>query len=259
MAADENVFAEVKSEGNVLDIDKAFGRLEAKEDKTASESQPEKKETVEPSQGDTKTPEAQVPFHKHPRWQKTQETLKQYEARIADFEKKLAEKDSQTVEPPEWWKKQYGDTPESKQRYQQVTSKDGELDWIKQSILKEIDQRTQANQSQTKEAEEYVETQLQELTDEGQKFDRNTLLKFMVDFQEEFGPGSLLDAEGNYDFRKGLSLMQRLNPEQQDESGETKKALAAQASRSKSPTQQAAKIPVVSRRDLRRGWRDAGI
>ena len=160
---------------------------------------------------------------------------------------------------PDWWKNQYGNTPESKARFEKVVQDGGELQWLKQQLKDELKAETTAEANVSKAGEEYVETQLSEMTAEGLKFERNSLLKFMVDFQEEFGPGSLLDTEGNYDFRKSLALMERLQPADADESTETKKQLAGQAGRSKSPAQSASKIPVVSRRNLRRGWRDAGI
>ena len=252
--ADE-LFAEVKSEGNALDIDKAFERLETKGE-APSESRSEKTEAV--AEGDSTPAEAPKESKK---WAEMRREIKEAKeaAAAAKAEAEALKQSQQPVTLPKWWVDAHGDTEESKQRYQAVTQKDGELDWLKQNILGELDQRTQAEQQQNQDAEQYVDTQLQELTDEGLKFERNSLLKFMVDFQEEFGAGSLLDAEGNYDFRKGLTLMQKLNPEEPDESTEVKKGLASQAGRSKSPSQSASKIPVVSRRDLRRGWRDAGI
>lgn len=254
--AEENVFAEVKGEGATLDIDKAFERLETKGEES-SESQPEKEKASSSRQDENNTDsEEKTPFHKHPRWIKTQQELKEMRDKVSKFE---SERTKSTPELPSWWVKQYGDTQESKDRYGLVTQKDGELDWIKNSILSEIDNRTQAEQTQSKEGEEYVDTQLQELSDEGAKFDRNSLLKFMVDFQDEFGAGSLLDNEGNYDFRKSLKLMERLQEEQEDETTDTKKSLAGHASHSKTSTPSPSKVPVVSRRDLKRGWRGMGI
>lgn len=257
----EELFAEVKNEGDTLDIDKAFERLSTKEEKTAPESQPEKKETDEPASRGDNTLNEITPFHKHPRWIKTQETLKQYETRIAEFEKKLEEAQKGAAsELPKWWVDANGDDEESRARYQAITKKDGELDWLKQNILGELDQRTQAEKTQEVQATEYVDSQLAEMTDEGLKFDRNTLLKFMVDFQKEFGEGSLLDKDGNYDFRKALALQEKMEPKEPDKTTETKKQLAGNAGRSKVSSGSSSKIPVVSTRALRKGgWREAGI
>lgn len=250
--ADE-LFADVKSEGATLDIDKSLERVDTKGEQS-SESQSETNTASASRKADESTSsEEKTPFHKHPRWIKTQQELKEMREKVAQFE---SSKPS-TPELPAWWKNQYGDTKESLERYQAVTQKDGELDWIKQSVLSEIDNRTKTDTTQMSEANEYVDTQISEMTDEGLKFDRNSLLKFMVDFQKEFGAGSLLDQEGNYDFRKALSMKNRMQPEEVEDAS-TKKQLASQASKSKASSGTSSQIPVVSAKALRKGgWRDA--
>lgn len=253
---DENVFADVQSEGATLDIDKAFERLSTKEDKTASESQPENKETDKPSQEGENTPaDKPEPFHKHPRWMKMQSDFKAQSDEIARLKSERAA--GQPVTVPDWWKKQYGDTDESKARYASVVQKDGELDWIKQQVKEDLKAETQAETQSVQAGEEYVDTQIQEMTDEGMKFERNSLLKFMVDFQEEFGAGALLDKDGNYDFRKSLSLMERMQPKEEDTSSAVRKQVASVGGRGKAASPQQSNIPVLTRNSLRRGnWRD---
>ncbi len=249
----DEVFADVPSEGAKLEIDQALDRLSAKDEQTASASQPGKKETATPSkEGANIPPEEKTPFHKHPRWIQTQKELKELREETARL--KAQGTQTQPTEPPDWWKKQYGDTDESKQRYQQVVQKDGELDWIKNQVLETINSQQAAEQTQITDGETYVNTQLAEMSDEGLKFEKNALLKFMVDFQEEFGAGSLLDTEGNYDFRKALNLMSKVNPTVTEPN--VRKQLPT--ARGKVNAQRPTGIPVLSRNTLRRGnWRDA--
>ncbi len=238
--ADENVFADVPSEGATLDIDKAFERLETKEDKTPSESQSDTKEAQQASQGaDNTLEEKPEPFHKHPRWIKTQQELKETREKLEKLETERAS--GQAITLPDWWKSQYGDTDESKERYEAVLK--GELPWLKDQIIKEIEGKQQAEQTMGKQGEEYVETQLSEMSDEGLKFDRNRLLKFMVDFQEEYGAGSLVDTEGNYDFRKALKLMNKVEPDE-PESKNVQKQLASQSGRAKASSTSSKGVPV---------------
>ena len=250
----EEVFADAKSEGAPLEINAAFERFGAKDDKTASDSQTGKKETDKPSQGGDKTPDAKVePFHKHPRWIQTQKELKETREKLAKIESERTS--TQPVEAPAWWKAQYGDTPESLARYASVVQKDGELDWIKNQVLESIKSQQQSEQQIVQQGKEYVNTQLAEMSDEGLKFEKNKLLKFMVDFQKEYGAGGLLDAEGNYDFRKSLTLMNRMQPEVQEPN--VRKQVAS-IGRGKANSAQSSKVPIVSRNALRRGnWRDA--
>jgi len=268
------IFDGVESEGNALDIDKSFERLENnKGDKTSSESSPEKKETVkEPSQkGEQKaadkpktdnTPAEQLPFHKHPRWIKTQETLKEYEKRVVDYDKRIAELEkgkSETV-LPDWWKTRYGDKPESVKSYENyAAATKAERERIKEEVIKDIENKSSNETKSQQEADEYVNTQLAEMKDEGLTFERNELLKFMVDFQKEYGPGSLLDAQGNYDFRKSLTLMQKMQPKAPDASKEAQKKIGADIMRSKVKASSNSSIPSISRKALRGNWRDAGI
>ena len=250
------IFADVPSEGDKLEIDQAFDRLSAKEEKPASESQPEKKQTEDPSQKGGKVENTPAPkpepFHKHPRWIQTQKELKETREKLAALETSKKE-----VVMPDWWKNQYGDTPESKARFEKVVQDGGELQWLKQQLKDELKAETTAEANVSKAGEEYVETQLSEMTAEGLKFERNSLLKFMVDFQVEYGSGSLLDTEGNYDFRKALNLMAKMQP-QDDQSNQLKKQVASQAGRSKVNAGSSKGVPVVSTRALRKGnWRDA--
>jgi hypothetical protein len=250
----EDLFANVPSDGAKLEIDQAFERLGAKEDPTASESQPEKKETEKPAQEGDNTPEEKLPFHKHPRWIKHQQELIETREKLAKLESERAK--TGEVVLPDWWKTQYGDTDESKQRYAAVVQKDGELDWIKQQVKEELRAEKEAESAHVKEGEEYVDTQVQEMTDEGLKFDRNELLKFMVDFQKEFGSGALIDTAGNYDFRKSLTLMNKMNPPA-PAAANVQKVVAAIGARGKAAPPQANTVPVIPRNVLRRGsWRD---
>lgn len=250
----ENVFANVPGEGQSLDIDKAMDRLDAKETQTPSESQTENKEAQQASQpADNTVAEKPEPFHKHPRWIKTQQDLKETREKLEKLETERAQ--GQPVSLPDWWKSQYGDTDESKERYEAVLK--GELPWLKDQILQEIRNDQQQEQQQTQAGEEYVETQLAEMSDEGLAFERNRLLKFMVDFQEEYGSGALVDPEGNYDFRKSLRLMNQLQPAQTEDKT-VQKQVAAQSGRAKATAASSTGIPVVNTQRLRRGgWRDA--
>lgn len=250
---EDELFADVKGEGNNLDIDKAFDRLDTKETQTPSESQPENKEAQQASQpADNTVAEKPEPFHKHPRWIKTQQDLKETREKLEKLETERSQ--GQPITLPEWWKSQNGDTEESRERYEAVLK--GELPWLKDQILQEIRNEQQQEQQQTQAGEEYVETQLAEMNDEGLAFERNRLLKFMVDFQDEYGSGSLLDAQGNYDFRKSLKLMNQLQPaDVQDKT--LQKQVAAQSGRAKATASSSNGIPVVNTQRLRRGgWRD---
>ena len=252
------IFADVPNEGDKLEIDAAFDRLSAKGEKP-SESRTEK--TIaegKPSQGGDSIPDDKTPESKGKESAKWRELRQSYSKLQKDFEEyKASNSKPKEVVMPDWWKNQYGNTPESKARFEKVVQDGGELQWLKQQLKDELKAETTAEANVSKAGEEYVETQLSEMAAEGLKFERNSLLKFMVDFQAEYGSGSLLDTEGNYDFRKALNLMAKMQP-QDDQSNQLKKQVASQAGRSKVNAGSSKGVPVVSTRALRKGnWRDA--
>lgn len=263
----EEIIADVPNEGDVVK-DSAFDRAGDNVEKTTSESQPEKKQTEKPSQGGEpekdNTPEEKTPFHKHPRWiaqRKENEALKtqldELNKKFQDVEPLLKERKAATL--PDWWKNSYGETEDSHkayQNYQQATQ--AERDRIKSEIVQELQQAQEQETKVQQEADEYVKTQLAEMKDEGIEFNENELMKFIVDFNEKYGPGSLLDSDGNYDFRKSLQLMQALNPKPQDNATDVKKRIASDTMRTKGVSSQKGDVPVLTRHALRRGnWRDA--
>lgn len=259
----DELIADIPNEGEVIE-DSVFEQAEDNVEKTASESQPEKKQTEKPSQEGDNTPDEPTPFHKHPRWIKTQERLKNYEKRFEEYESKFKEvepllKQRQDTELPDWWKNTYGNTSESKDAYRKYeeTTK-AERDRIKSEVLDEIQaQQTQSLQADD-QAKEYIESEVEAMQDEGLKFQTNELMKFIIDFQDKYGAGSLLDTQGNYDLRKALNLMQELRPEEKNSSTETKKRIASETISSKGSSQSKSEVPKVSKYALRRGnWRDA--
>lgn len=264
------IFAESEREGQpvALDIDKAIENLsDDKVEKTSSESQSEKKQVdKEPSQkGESEksnTSEEKVPFHKHPRWIKQQSDYKKAQDRIAELESKGSANSNVEVkaeELPDWWKKAYGDKHESVESYKNyLNATQAERKQLTEQIKQDILKGFESEKNEEQSGEEYVNTQLDEMADEGLKFNRNELLKFMVDFQDEYGPGSLLDPQGNYDFRKSLELKNKMQPAKVDETLNERKKLAGETMRSKVKTGDSSTIPKVSIRNLRRGnWRDA--
>ncbi len=263
----EDIFSGIGSEGTAVDLE---ARTADKEEvKLPSESLTEKETKVkEPSQkGEQQdnTSEEKLPFHKHPRWikqQKENETLRQEIEKLKSLETRFNE-----IEPnlkkevptaPQWWVDRYGNDEKSLQNYQEYaeTTKQ-ERDRIKQEVVSELQREQEAKSQEATKANEYVESQIAEMQDEGIEFDRNELMKFMVDYQDEFGASGLLDDKGNYDFRKSLNLMQRMSPKAEDTTSDTRKKIAGDAMKTKVKATQSTSIPVVSRSSLRGNWRDA--
>lgn len=261
----ENIFADAKPEGDV--IENALNNIEDKSnaEKTAPESQPETKQVEEPSaEGEKNTLPENIPFHKHPRWIAQKRKEKELEARLAEFEKKFADVEPLLKQPqqerlPDWWARRYGETEDSVKAYREYQENTNqERERIKEEVVNAIKAEQENEKVEEKTAKEVIDSQLEEMKDEGLDFETPELMKFIIDFQKEYGSGSLLDAEGNYDLRKSLTLMQKLQPKAEDNSTKIKKQVASNLMKSKVSPASDTKIPVVNSNALRRGnWRDA--
>ena len=226
----EELFEEVGEEGDAT--------IPETPEKAGSEALPEKKQVVKSSkpQVGEETPDKiddKQPTDKE-RWRwmqmrKANRELKEQTAKaLAEIESIKASKEQPKTETlPQWWVNSYGDTAESQKAYQtyQDNTK-AEKDRIKAEVLEEIRNEQQSEVKGSEEAQQYIDTELSEMKEDGLQFETNELMKFIVDFQKDYGAGSLLDAQGNYDLRKALTLMQRFNPPQEDNRTEIKKKVA---------------------------------
>lgn len=175
----------------------------AKDDKEPSQEGDKESEDEDPK--NTPDENKLLPFNNHPRFKqltKENRELKEYKAKAEEQQeensRRLSEiENRQKVadEPqPEWFA---GDDKEWKEfQTKQIEDRTS----FKKEIIAEV--------KPVKEAKEdwdaWVDTQVQGLTDEGKKFNRNELLKVMVDYQPT-------DSDGNLDFQKGFNLYQKLS------------------------------------------------
>lgn len=207
-----------------------------------------KEETTPAAEVKQNEKEETVPFHKNPRWKKMQAELKEAREKINAFEGQK----SKTPDMPDWWRRQYGETDESKQAYERVVSQGGELEWMKSIIKAELQAEAQAQEAQKAHEDEMLEEQIDEMKSEGLEFDRKELLKFMIDLAEKTGSDIFRNDDGSYDLRRALALKNELFPKQPKDNS-TRIALAKNAGIS-APTQRAAgDVPIVDLHEIRRG------
>lgn len=197
---DDNFLAEVEVEGK-----KAFDDLP--EEKTSPESLPEKETEKAPEGGNTL--EDNVPFHKHPRWierEKELSSLKEQEQENARvIAELLATKEQpKDVQIPDLLKDVFGDNIEAYKKfnlYEQQRAQD-----IERGILqRQEEERVQVAQ-ETAKWNKWVDDSLSTLEGEGKKFDRNGLIKTMLEYRPT-------DENNNFDFNKGYAIYQALNKE----------------------------------------------
>lgn len=196
---------------------------------------------AKPSQGGANTPDASTePFHKHPRWIKTQEELaelRKFKAengpRIETYEQVIArltpKTDAQTVQVPEWFPKT-GDKEADERKYKEYMSYEaGVKAQIKQELLEESTKEAKEKAAEEKKWTDWVTTSLDKLQDEGKKFDRNELQAVALKYLPS-------DEEGNIDFGKAYEIMtelKKIQPAPQAQKADARKKIGDLATTSK--------------------------
>lgn len=205
------ILADVKHEGD-LDPFKQFEKPEASTEKdTPSDSPADKEPKVEePGQGDN-TADKQVPFHEHPRWKEREEELKELRAfkdeassKLSEFERKIS-KPSENTNIPDWFKELYGENEVAWQKYQEHSQQEREQ--MKKDILAEQEAKREEAQKEETYWNNWVEEGIRGLQSVGLEFDRNVLIKTMLD-----NPKEVTNALGNFDFNLGYKLYREQNP-----------------------------------------------
>lgn len=238
-----NIFANFPQEG---DTD-PFKELET----TPTESQPENvEEEVKPEVGEVASDEAvntpsesqdddNIPFHKHPRWiereQKLQELLEEREENqriIADLSNstrevsdKLSKFDVVSADIPDWFSELYGENETAWIKYQQ--QQEIQKEELKQEILRE--QAPLLHEMQERLENEkwntWVNTEMESLESKGYKFDRNALMKTVLEFKPT-------DSQGNFDLEAGYKILQLKSQPQVDTAhSQARKQIASTATK----------------------------
>ncbi len=235
------------------DGDEAFPDDSKQEEETPADSQPDKTSTdTSPShQGDTEDKEEEkttseseektddeeekVPFHKHPRWKQVQKSNKDLKDNLVQAEKDISylkgvaetkTSAGQETEPiPEW----FGGDEEKWKQYRDRESR--VIAQAEKRVEDKFAKQKTDDDNRLQEASEFVDDRIQELKDEGNKFDKNKLMKFMTENRPSTPSGDL-------DFRQGLKLMQKLEEKDPEKLKARKKIVSKTSSDSQSEPDQ---------------------
>lgn len=221
----EDFLSDIKKEGS--------DPFEMMEKDTPEESTTSKEpEADKPAEG-VNTQDDNVPFHKHPRWIERENELKELRERDEATAKELAElktltaETSKRLEPtsaiPEWFIELYGANEVAWRKYSEHDR--AQRDEMKREVLAE---QEATRQQQTQEAahwNKWVDTEIDKLKEEGHTFDRNKLIKTMLDYRPT-------DEQGNFDFKRGIEIY-KLNESKDDPAkSQARKELADATTRS---------------------------
>lgn len=211
MSEIDEALAHVAHEG-----EKPFANTE-KDTPTDSPTVKEPKDAVqkeEPKEGEN-TPEKEVPFHEHPRWKQREEELKTLreaeEAHAREIEELKAfreeSKTSKTTAIPDWFKELYGDNEVAWAKYSEHDRV--QRDDIKREVLQEQELLRQRQTDEANRWNKWVDDQITKLQADGKQFDRNKLIKTMLEYRPT-------DDNNNFDFEKGYRIYEALEQKEAD-------------------------------------------
>lgn len=204
------------------------------EDDSEKETKEKSEEKKEESSTDDET---NVPFHKHPRWiqreerlnslEETNKTLRETNEQLLDkFSERTEQKQDETI--PQFFQNMFGDDPAAWSEFRKYTTVDQKsiVEQAKTEIRKEMEEVQTKQTEQTKKYDDWVEGQIQDLKDSGEKFDEKALKETALEYLPT-------DAQGNISFTKALKILR--NDEAQtrstnDEKKEEKKKIASKTS-----------------------------
>lgn len=207
---------EIRQDGIPLDelddekIDKAIkGDVENEETPPASPAETTKEEEKATASGQDTDDEKEVPFHKHPRFQEIIHSNSDLKEKLELANKAIEE--LKTVKKVEdepiagWFKELYGENEDAWKIYNTQSKRDREE--TKREILAELENKSKSQEQESVKWNNWVDNEVIKLAEDGHKFDRNKLMKIMVDYKPT-------DETGNLDFNKGIDLYEKLYKEE---------------------------------------------
>jgi len=255
---DKTILDELKdlpSDGEKIDdIEKEEEEKETPSESSTEEKQEdeeEKEETseeVEAREKKEQEEEDALPFHKHPRFKalieernkekEDKETFKkELESLREDTESKFSEikeSQSQTTKIPEWFVESFGENEAAWAKYEEH-SKSDRVD-LKKEIMEEIKGESQKKEDDSKKWDEWIDTEIGALKDSGKTFEKNDLMKIMMDYKPS-------DEKGNLDFEKGYEIMELKKAKDPKKSKARKEIVDDSGKSSKDPESKPWKTP----------------
>lgn len=149
-----------------------------------------------------------IPFHQHPRWiaqQSELQELRDFRDKAMPLLDKLTESKpaEENTEIPEWFTELFGENDAAWKKYRAYDMSQREQ--LRSEIVTEFQGQSERLAQEEKKADQWLNTEIAKLADEGLKFDRNELLKVALEYLPT-------DNEGNISLKKAYQIMQGVKP-----------------------------------------------
>ncbi len=205
----EELTKDIPTEGDPVNIPQETP--EEKETPADSPTEKETDKTPAPQGEETAVEDKPKPFHLEPRFKALVQEKNDLREEVDKLKEqvsepiKTSEGDSQA--PTAQWSRLYGDDKDTWENYQQLSSQEKQ-EW--KDEIKEEWRQEQTQQQEKADADvRQVDVELQNLKDEGKKFDQNELLKTAEDYP-------IMDSQGNRDWQKTYQMHELMQESKKD-------------------------------------------
>lgn len=245
--SDDNFIEDAKVENDFLDS-------------SPEESEPQEETQETPSEEVKSEPEEaeeNVPFHKHPRFKELTTRLKEYDEKfdtrveervrevLGNVSKAHEEGKDITKEIPDDFKELFGEDPKVYEKFSSFLG--NVLKEHEEKTLQRLEEKQKTEKEQVEKANEHIDNEIKKLQESGKQFEKNELIKFMLEWEEQYGPQGIV-TDGAYDFSKGLDLMNKFSPKEEVEDVERTRLADAASNRGKGTSSESG----MSYEDMRR-------
>jgi len=226
-------------------------------DSADSPSQKGEEESSSEDDSDSTSDDSEnVPLNKQPRFKEVISQNRELKSTIDDLTTSMEElksglsdmKSSQPEQVPQAFIDLYGEgaTAETWAKFKQLLpAMDKES--LRREVVDEMKAQAKSEDTSNQKWTDWINSEVKELKDAGERFDKNALLKVMEDFTPS-------NEEGNLDFKKGLKILQMQKDDKSEAKAEKKKIAAQTTSES---TAETSKSKIPTSKDLRNvDWND---
>lgn len=253
---EQDLGAKIQTEGEIK-LEDFFHNGQTTENDNSDTPPVEKNEDgKEPSQsGEKNNPaEEDIPFHKHPRFKALTDEKNQLKQTVEEMQIKLQELSTITQQTPDqkedvpkWFSEAFGDDTKVWSAFKEYN--ENQIKQVEKSVEERIKSKSKEEQESVSKWNNWIESEVDRLKDDGKQFDKNELLKVANDFRPVDEKTGYINFDKAYEI---LSFMKSKDSQAGKEKADIKKNII-----SENKSHEPQRSSELTSKDVRyRDWRD---
>lgn len=240
-----------KTENDNSDTPPVEKNEDGKEPSQNGEEKPEDKE----SKPEVNNPaEEDIPFHKHPRFKaltdeknQLKQTVEEMQAKLQELSARTQQTPDQEEDIPQWFSDAFGDDTKVWAAFKEYN--ENQIKQVEKSVEERLKSKSKEEQEAFSKWNNWIESEVDRLKDDGKQFDKNELLKVANDFRPVDEKTGYINFDKAYEI---LSFMKSKDSQAGKEKADIKKNIISE-NKSNEPQRSSE----LTSKDVRyRDWRD---